>query len=186
MYLQSPIPYMTLVVRSDLDVAMLTAAVRSAVLEVDPQQPLSAVQTMERVLFDSLGSQRFNMYLLGVFAAAALVLAAVGLYGVLSFSVAQRSSEIGIRMALGAQAGSVVGKVMREGLWLALAGIVIGSCAAVALTRLMGSMIHGVSATDPVTFVGGIVLLVLITLAASLIPALHAAKVSPMEVLRVE
>jgi len=111
-YLQSPMTYMTLVVKSDLDVASLTAAVRSAVAEVDPQQPLSEVMTMERVLFDSLGSQRFNMYLLGVFAVTALVLAAVGLYGVLSFTVAQRSNEIGIRMALGAKAGGVVGQVI--------------------------------------------------------------------------
>ena len=178
--------YMTLVVRSDRDVAALTAAVRNAVAEVDPQQPLSAVNTMERVLFDSLGSQRFNMYLFGVFAVTALVLAAVGLYGVLSFSVAQRSNEIGIRMALGARAGGVVGKVVKEGLLLAVAGLVVGACAAYGLTRLIASMIHGVSATDPMTFVGGILLLTALTVLASWIPALRAAKVSPMEVLRVE
>jgi len=185
-YLQSPMTYMTLVVRSDLDIATLAAAVRSAVAEVDPQQPLSAVNTMEQVLFDSLGSQRFNMYLLCVFAVTALMLAAVGLYGVLSFSVAQRSNEIGIRMALGAQTGGVVGQVIKEGFWLAVFGLTIGTCAAIGLTRLMVSMIHGVSATDPVTFVGGIVLLAVITLAASWIPAMRAAKVSPMEVLKVE
>ena len=185
-YLQSPMTYMTLVVKSELEVVSLSAQVRSAVAEVDPQQPLSEVMTMERVLFDSLGSQRFNMYLLGVFAVTALVLAAVGLYGVLSFSVAQRSNEIGIRMALGANASGVVGQVIKEGFWLAVFGLAVGTCAAVGLTRLMASMIHGVSATDPLTFVGGIVLLVAITVAASWIPAMRAAKVSPMEVLRVE
>ena len=141
---------------------------------------------MEQVLFDSLGSNRFNMYLLVIFAVTAIVLAGVGLYGVLSFSVAQRSNEIGIRMALGAQANGVVGRVIKEGVWLTFIGLVIGTGAAVGLTRLMASMIHGVSATDPLTFVGGIVLLVTIALAASWIPALRAAKVSPMEVLRVE
>jgi putative ABC transport system permease protein len=185
-YQQAPINYMTLVVKSDLETSALTAALRRAVAEVDPQQPLSGVLTMERVLFDSLGSRRFNMYLLAVFAATALLLAAVGLYGVLSFSVAQRSNEIGIRMALGAQAGGVIRKVIREGFWLVLAGLAIGTGAAFALTRLMVSMIHGVSATDPITFVGGIALLVAISLAASWLPALRAAKVSPMEVLRVE
>jgi putative ABC transport system permease protein len=185
-YQQAPIPYMTLVARSEMDPAALTSAVQHAVLEVDPQQPLSEVQTMERVLFDSLGSRRFNMYLLAVFAVAALVLAAVGLYGVLSFSVSQRSGEIGIRMALGAQSRGVVGNVIREGFWLTLAGLAIGAGAAVGLTRLMSSMIYGVSATDPLTFAGGILLLTAIALTASWIPALRAARVSPMQVLRVE
>ncbi len=185
-YQQSPINYMTLVVQSDMDVTALTAAVRRAVMEVDPEQPLSEVATMEQVLFESLGSQRFNLFLLGAFAVCALVLAAVGLYGVLSFSVSQRSNEIGIRMALGAAAGGVIGNVIRQGLLLALVGLAIGTAAALGLTRLMSSMIHGVSATDPITFIGGIVLLAALTLLASWIPALRAARVSPMEVLRVE
>jgi putative ABC transport system permease protein len=185
-YQQSPINYMTLVVQSDLDVTALTAAVRSAVLEVDPEQPLSEVATMEQVLFESLGSERFNLFLLGAFAVCALVLAAVGLYGVLSFSVSQRSNEIGIRMALGAAASGVVGNVIKQGLVLAVVGMAIGTGAAFGLTRIMASMIHGVSATDPVTFATGIVLLVVITLTASWIPAMRAARVSPMEVLRVE
>jgi putative ABC transport system permease protein len=185
-YQQSPITYMTLVVQSEMEVAALTGAVRRAVMEVDPQQPLSEVLTMEQVLFESLGSQRFNLFLLGAFAVAAIVLAAVGLYGVLSFSVTQRSNEIGIRMALGARAGGVVGNVVRQGFWLALLGLAIGTAAAIGLTRLMASMIHGVSATDPLTFIAGIVLLTAIALVASWVPALRAARVSPMEVLRVE
>lgn len=185
-YQQAPINYMTLVVQSELELTALTSALRRAVMEVDPQQPLSEVLTMDRVLFESLGSQRFNLFLLAAFAVAALVLAAVGLYGVLSFSVAQRANEIGIRMALGAQAGGVIGRVIKEGLWLVLAGLAIGTGAAVGLTRLMTSMIHGVSATDPVTFVAGIVMLAAIAVLASWIPARRAARVSPLEVLRVE
>jgi putative ABC transport system permease protein len=185
-YLQTALPYMTLVVRSEMDLSALTSALRRAVMEVDPEQPLSAVATMEQVLFDSLGSRRFNMLLLAVFAAAALVLAAIGLYGVLSFTVAQRANEIGIRMALGAQVGGVVGQVMRIGVGLAVIGLAIGTAGALALTRLMVSMIHGVSTTDPLTFVTGIALLVAIAALASCVPALRAARVDPVEVLRAE
>jgi putative ABC transport system permease protein len=185
-YLQASLPFMTLVVRSDLEVGALTTAVRRAVMEVDPEQPLSNVQTMEQVVFDSLGSRRFNMFLLAVFAAAALVLAAVGLYGVLSFSVAQRSNEIGIRMALGARTTNVIRQVIRQGFGMAAIGVVIGTAGALALTRLMSSMIHGVSATDPTTFVLGIVLLTTIALLASTIPAVRASRVDPVQALRAE
>ncbi len=185
-YMQVSMPYMTLVVRSGMDVTSLTSVIRSTVMDIDPQQPIYEVHSMEQVLFESLGSRRFNMYLLVVFAVTAIVLAGVGLYGVLSFSVAQRSNEIGIRMALGAQAGGVITAVIKEGFWHTAVGLVIGTGAAIGMTRLMTSMIHGVSATDPMTFVGGIVLLMAIALAASWIPALRAAKVSPMEVLREE
>jgi ABC-type antimicrobial peptide transport system permease subunit len=184
--MQVSMPYMTLVVRSGMDVTSLTSVIRSTVMDIDPQQPIYEVHSMEQVLFESLGSRRFNMYLLVVFAVTAIVLAGVGLYGVLSFSVAQRSNEIGIRMALGAQAGGVITAVIKEGFWHTAVGLVIGTGAAIGMTRLMTSMIHGVSATDPMTFVGGIVLLMAIALAASWIPALRAAKVSPMEVLREE
>jgi putative ABC transport system permease protein len=185
-YLQGSLPYMTLVVKSGLDTGALTTAVRRAVMEVDPEQPLAAVATLEQVLFNSVGSRRFNMMLLGVFAVAALVLAAVGLYGVLSFSVAQRSNEIGIRMALGANASGVVGGVMREGVGLTLTGLAIGTVGALALTRLMSSMIHGVSATDPATFAAGVTLLVAMAALASGAPALRAARLDPMRVLRSE
>lgn len=185
-YLQGSLPYMTLVVKSGLDPAAITSTVRRAVMEVDPEQPLSGVATLEQVLFESLGSRRFNMTLLGVFALAALVLAAVGLYGVLSFSVAQRSNEIGIRMALGARAGRVVGNVMRQGLGLAAVGLAIGTAGALALTRLMTSMIHGVSATDPVALIGGGLLLVSVAGLASCIPALRASRVDPIKALRTD
>jgi putative ABC transport system permease protein len=185
-YRQAPMPYMTLVVRSDMDAAALTPAVRAAVLEVDPEQPLYEVKTMEQVLSDSLRSDRFNMFVLCVFAVAALLLAAVGLYGVLSFSVAQRSKEIGIRIALGSQVRGVVARVIRDGLVLAGIGLLIGTCAAVGLTRLMTNMIYTVSATDPTTFVAGILLLAAVALAASWIPALRAARADPVQALREE
>ena len=183
-YPQAPMPYMTVVVRSDMDMVALESALRAAVMEVDPQQPIYEVKTMEQVLFDSLGSQRFNMYVLGIFAVAALVLAAVGLYGVLSFSVAQRSNEIGIRMALGAQVSGVIGRVIGSSLSLGAIGLAIGTCAAVGLTRLMASMIYGVSATDPFTYGAGIVLLTLVALAASWLPAARAARADPVNALR--
>jgi len=124
--------------------------------------------------------------LLLVFAVTALVLAAVGLFGVLSYSVSQRYNEIGIRMALGARASGVVGRVIREGVGLTLLGLGIGVAGAVGLTRLMQSMIHGVSATDPVTFVAGVVLLIVVAALASSVPALRASRVNPIEVLRAE
>ncbi len=185
-YLQGSLTYLTLVVKSRVDPTTLTAAVRQAVTDVDPAQPISAVATMEQVLFDSLGSRRFNMLLLVVFAVTALVLAAVGLFGVLSYSVSQRSNEIGIRMALGASASGVVGRVMREGVGLTLLGLGIGVAGALGLTRLMRSMIHGVSATDPATFVGGVVLLIAVAAIASCVPAVRASRVDPIEVLRAE
>jgi putative ABC transport system permease protein len=185
-YLQGSLNYLTLVLKSEVDPSSLTAAVRRAVMEVDAQQPVSAVATMEQVLFDSLGSRRFNTMLLVVFAVTALVLAAVGLFGVLSYSVSQRSHEIGIRMALGAQTRGVVGGVIREGLVLAVLGLAIGVPAALGLTRLMRSMIYGVSATDPATFLIGAVMLVAITCLASCLPAIRASRVDPIEVLRVE
>ncbi len=185
-YAQAPMPFMTLVVRSELEVTGLTSAIRRAVMEVDPAQPIYEVHPMERVLSDSLGSRRFSMLVLGVFAAAALLLAAVGLYGVLSFSVAQRSNEIAIRMALGAQVSEVIGRVIKDGFSLAAIGLVIGTGGAIALTRLMANMVYGVSARDPLTFVSGILLVTAVALAASWIPALRAGRADPMEVLRRE
>lgn len=185
-YAQAPMPFMTLVVRSELEGTGLASAIRRAVMELDPAQPIYEVHPMERVLSDSLGSRRFSMLVLGVFAAAALLLAAVGLYGVLSFSVAQRSGEIAIRMALGAQVSEVIGRVIKDGFWLAAIGSVIGACGAIALTRLMANMVYGVSVRDPMTFAVGILLVTAVALAASWIPALRAGRADPMEVLRRE
>jgi putative ABC transport system permease protein len=185
-YLQGSLTYLTLVVKSEIDPTSLTTALRQAVTQVDPSQPLSAVATLEQVLFDSLGSRRFNMLLLVAFAITALVLAAVGLFGVLSYSVSQRYNEIGIRMALGARASGVVTRIMREGVGLTLFGLGIGVASALGLTRLMSSMIHGVSATDPATFVVGAVLLIAVAALASCVPALRASRVDPIKVLKAE
>ncbi len=185
-YAQAPPPFMTLVVRAEGDAAGLSSAIRNAVTEVDPEQPVFGLATMEDVLSESIARRRFGMVLFGLFALAAVVMAAVGLYGVLAFSVAQRTNEIGIRIALGARPERVVAHVVREGLWLGLSGLAGGAVAAFALTRLMSSLIFGVGVTDPVTFGLGGMLLVVIALLASYLPARRAAGVDPVVALKQE
>ncbi len=183
---QGPMPFMTFVTRSAVDPADMATAVRQAVMEVDAEQPLSRVATMESIVSDSLGWRRFNMFLLGVFALTAMVMAAVGLLGVLSFSVTQRSSEIGIKMALGARAGLVVRQVVWEGVRLSLIGLVLGGVGAFGATRLMSSMIYGVGVNDPLSYVLGAALLAATAVLATLLPALNAARVDPMRALQTE
>jgi putative ABC transport system permease protein len=172
--------------RPGLDPASLAPGLRAAVQEVDPDQPLGDVRTMKTLLADSMARERFSMTLLAVFAGVALVLAAVGIFGVMSYAVTQRTHEIGIRMALGAQGRDVLRLILRRGMALTLAGVCLGVAAALALTRLMGTMLYGVSASDPATFAGVTALLVAVALAACLIPARRATKVDPMEALRYE
>jgi len=183
-YAQAAMGFTTFVVRSTSNPADLADAVRAAVLEVDPEQPISGISTLDDVLAGSLGSRRFNMLLLGSFAAAALVMAAVGLYGVLSLSVAQRTREIGLRRALGAQPGGVVRMVVGEGFSLALVSMVIGGVAGIGLSRFISSQVYGISALDPLTYVGGGLLVAAVALAACLVPARRAAKTDPMVALR--
>ncbi len=183
---QSPMPYMTLVVRTAGDAAALADTVRRIVAEVDPDQPVTGVATMDRVLADSLNRRRFSMLLLGLFAAVGMLMATVGLYGVMSFLVAQRTHEIGVRRALGAQPGDVVRLVVTEGLKLVAAGVVIGVLGALGLTHLIAALIHGVSAADPPSFVLGAMLLVAAGLLASYVPARRAVRIEPMTVLRSE
>jgi predicted permease len=175
-----------LVVKTDVEPTSLATAVRKAVWEMDKDQPVSDVRTMEEVLSESIARQRFSALLLGVFAALALALAAVGIYGVMSYAVAQRTREIGIRMALGAQAGSVLRLMIGQGLKLASAGVVLGLAGALLLTRVMSSLLFGVSATDPLTLVTISLVLVGVALLASYIPARRAAKVDPLVALRYE
>jgi ABC-type antimicrobial peptide transport system permease subunit len=141
---------------------------------------------MEEIVSESVARQRFSMLLLGIFAALALVLAAVGIYGVMSYSVAQRTREFGIRMALGAQRSDVLKLAVGQGLKLVVIGIVVGLGAAFLLTRVMSSLLFGVSATDPLTFITISLVLIGVAVLASFVPALRATKIDPMDALRYE
>ena len=174
------------VVRSSASAEKSTSALRSAVWSLDNQLPLAHVRTMDQLLYESVSSSRFRAMLFGVFAALALVLAVIGIYGVMAYSVSQRTNEIGIRMALGAQRGEVMRLVLGQGTKLTLIGVVLGIAAAVGLTRLMSSLLFGVSARDPLTFAGVAVLLTLVALAACYVPARRAMRVDPMVALRYE
>ena len=169
-----------LVVRTNVDPLSLATTVRRTVWEIDKDQPVSDISSMEQVVSESVARQRFSMLLLGVFAGLALVLAAVGIYGVISYSVAQRTHEIGIRMALGAQRRDVLRLTVRQGLKLVIIGVLIGLAAAFLLTRIMSSLLFGVSATDPTTFAAISIMLMSVALLASYIPALRATRVDPM------
>ena len=153
---------------------------------MDKDQPVYSVKTMDELIKGSISQRRFAMMLLAGFAAVALVLAAVGIYGVMSYSVTQRSHEMGIRMALGASQRDVLSLVVKHGLKLVIIGAAIGMAGAIALTRLMSSLLFGVSATDPLTFALTSVLLTGVALAACFIPARRATKVDPMVALRYE
>lgn len=175
-----------LVVKTDVDPASMAATVRKAVWEIDKDQPVSNIQTMEEIFADSIARQRFSMLLLAIFATVALVLAGVGIYGVMSYSVAQRTHEIGIRMALGAQTPAVLKLAVGYGMKLVIAGIIIGLIAAFALTQVMATLLFGVTPTDPTTFTLISVLLVCVAAIASYIPARRATKVNPIIALRYE
>jgi len=164
----------------------LTAALRDAVRDVDPQLPIASVRPMTQVINATMSSRQFVLLLMGVFAGLALALTAVGLYGVLSYQVSQRTNEIGVRMALGAQPRDVLKMVIGKGMTLALVGVALGLVAAFALTRLIASWLFGVSATDPLMFAGIALLLASVALLACYIPARRATKIDPMVALRYE
>jgi putative ABC transport system permease protein len=176
----------TLVVRTTGDPAGLVGAVRSAVRDASSDAPVFRVKTMMDVMANSTAQQRFNMILMTVFATVALVMAAIGLYGVISYSVTQRTHEIGLRMALGASTGDVVKLVVGQGMVLASTGVLIGLGAAFALTRLLSSLLFGVSPTDPITFAVLSLILTGVALVACFVPARRATKVDPMIALRYE
>jgi len=175
---------MCLVARTTTDPLSLVSAARGAIRAVDPEQPIDRVMTMEQVVADKVAQPRLTMLLLGAFAVLALVLAAVGVYGVLSYSVTQRTREIGIRMAIGAGQRDVLKLVVRHGMLLTLLGALLGLTASFALTRLMRTLLFGVSANDPLTFIAVALLLSLVALLAALVPARRATKVDPLTALR--
>jgi putative ABC transport system permease protein len=185
-YLQSPDNSMQLAVRTTADPDSMVSAVRGQVRDVDPDQPLYHVATIEQTLSASLAPQRFNMLLLGIFAGIALTLATVGIYGVMAFSVTQRTHEIGIRMALGAERRSVLGLIVRQGLRLTLIGVALGVAGAWALTSFLASFLFGVAPRDPATFVLVSLALVVVSILACYIPARRATKVEPIVALRYE
>jgi putative ABC transport system permease protein len=164
----------------------LASAVRGKIAALNKDQAVFNVRTMEQIVAQSVASRRFSMLLLTVFALVALALASLGIYGLMSYAVAQRSREIGVRMALGAQASDVLSMVIRQGMKLALAGVALGLVASVALTRLMKTLLFGVSATDPLTFGLLALLLTLVALLACYLPARRATKVDPLVALKCE
>jgi putative ABC transport system permease protein len=177
---------MSIVLRTAGDPHLQTAALRSALAEIDPNQPLVKVRTMEDNMAGTVAQPRFRTWLIGIFAALALTLAAVGIYGVTSYSVTQRTSEIGIRVALGAQPSDVFRILVGEGLRFALIGVAIGLAGALVLSRLLGSFLYDTSAADPLTFAAVAMLLTLVAVGASYIPARRAMRVDPMVALRYE
>jgi putative ABC transport system permease protein len=178
--------FMTIVIRTRGDAAGIAPAARQVIQKLDSEQPLADIRTMESLLADSVARARFSTLLLAIFAVVALVLAAVGIYGVMSYAVTQRTHEIGIRLAMGAQTTDVLKIVLKKGLTLTMCGVGIGLGAAFALTQIMSSLLYGVSATDPLTFGAISVLLALAALLACYLPARRATKVDPMIALRYE
>jgi predicted permease len=183
---QRPWASMNLILRTAGDPHNWAAAARAAVAAVDRDQPVTGVNTMEEVLATSTAQQRFSVFLLGVFSMTALLLAAVGLYGAIAYSVAERTQEMGIRIALGAATGDILRMIVGQGLTLTLAGLAIGTMAALALTRLMSGLLFQVSAADPASFAASALLFAAIAALASYLPARRATRVDPTEALRYE
>jgi putative ABC transport system permease protein len=185
-FYQMPFAGMSVIVKTKGDPSQLIAAARQQVTQLDPALPIYSIRTMERIRSDSLAPERLNMTLLGLFAALALALALVGIYGVMSCAVTQRAHEIGIRLALGAQTRDVLKMIVKQGMTLTLLGVAAGLLLALALTRLLKTLLFGVSSSDPLTFAGVVLLLAFVALLACWIPARRATKVDPMIALRCE
>src|SRR5262245_5075919 len=186
-YFQFPFPNfpnMTVVIKSALDPAQIIAAARQQVQSLDPHQPIYNLRTVDQIRADSIAPERLNLTLLVLFAALALLLAAVGIYGIMAYTVAERRQEIGLRMAMGAQTHDILKLVIGQGIKLALVGLAIGLVASVALTRMMKKLLFNVSATDPLTFIVVAALLVAVALLACYLPARRATKVDPLLALR--
>jgi putative ABC transport system permease protein len=178
--------WMSVVVRTPGSTAGVIPALKAQVWSLDNQIPLNRIQSMDELLQITFAERRFNMFLLALFAGLALTLAAVGIYGVMSYSVSQRTREFGIRMAVGAESGEVLKMVMEQGVRLAALGVVVGIIGAVAFTRLMAGLLFGVTPTDPVTIAAVVLLMFAVVLLACFVPARRATKVDPMVALRYE
>jgi putative ABC transport system permease protein len=196
-YIQLPGPFleedpfsdwhaMNLALRTRADPASLTSAVLAQVHSLDPDLAVASIRTMTQVISSSVAGSRYNTILLGTFASLALLLAAIGVYGVLSYAVAQQKHEIGIRMALGAEKWDVLTMVVEQGMKVAAIGVGIGIVGALALTRLLSSLLYGVKPTDPLTFIAASLLLITVAVLACYIPARRATKVDPLVALREE
>jgi len=175
-----------LVVRTSIEPTSLAGSVRDAIWSVDKDQTVADIDTMDHIVAEAVARQRFSMLLLGLFAGLALLLASVGIYGVMSYSVAQRTREIGIRIALGARRGDVLKMTVNQGLKLVSIGMMLGLAAAFLLTRVLASLLFGISATDPITFLGISLVLLAVAILASYLPALRATKVDPIIALRAQ
>jgi putative ABC transport system permease protein len=183
---QWPVSFMTVVLKTSVPPASLAEAARAQVAAVDPNLPLSNVKTLDAVISQSISQQRFYLTLLTIFAGVALVLAAIGIFGVLSYAVAQRTREIGIRMALGAPGRTVIGLIVRQAMILVLCGVVLGTAAALSLSETMARMLFSIKPTDPATFATVAAVLVTVALFAAYIPARRATRVDPIVALRAE
>ncbi|MGC1904950.1 MAG: ABC transporter permease [Candidatus Acidiferrum sp.] len=183
---QDPWNFFSVVVRTQVEPASAASAVQAAIRSIDPDEPIYNVRSMRDVEADSLSPQRLQIALIGLFAALALILACMGIYGVMSYSVSRRIPEIGVRMAIGAQTGNVLGMVLGEGLRLAILGAGIGLAGSFFAARLLSGMLFGITAGDPVTFAGVAMLLVVVALVACYIPARRATRVDPLVALRYE
>jgi putative ABC transport system permease protein len=185
-YAQLPAGSLTIVIRTNGDPMSLATLARTQIRSVDPTIPVTNIRTMDEVFSASVEQQRFSMLLVGLFGGLALALAAIGIYGVMGYSVTQRRQELAVRLALGARARQILQLVLKDGLVLASLGIILGLAGAFALTRLLRTLLFEVQPTDVMTFVSVAVLLILVALLASYIPARRASKVDPLTALRSE
>jgi putative ABC transport system permease protein len=183
---QWPVGRMAIVARTAVPPLTLAESAKQIVRDLDRNLPVTNVRTVEDVIAESIAQPRFYMLLLAAFAAVALLLAAIGIFGVMSYTVSQRTREIGIRIALGAHGGSVVSMVVRQAMILALVGVIVGLIAALALSRTMTTLLFQLSPTDPMTFVTVAGVLGFVAFLASYLPARRAASVDPIEALRAE
>ncbi len=177
---------LSLAIHTTADPRLLANAVQKQVRALDPDQPVYRIRTMHELMAESVASRRLSMYLLAAFAGAALLLSAVGIYGVMSYSVARRGREMGIRMALGAGSGKILWLVLGQSLWMTAAGLAIGVAGSLVLTRFLATLLFHVNTTDPITYSVVALFLAIVAQVASLIPAYRAATIDPVNALRQE